>query len=106
MGPMTVSAMAADQFWQIVWRAAQSDHDPDAHLEALRLALRELSREEVISFAAAFSRYRRDAYSRRCEGCEQFATEISWIGQDGLPAVPTSRTRQQGAGALSDPVRA
>jgi hypothetical protein len=77
MGPMTVSAMAADQFWQIVWRAAQSDHDPDAHLEALRLALRELSREEVISFAAAFSRYRRDAYSRRCEGCEQFATEIS-----------------------------
>jgi Protein of unknown function (DUF4240) len=63
VGPITVSAMPADQFWQIIWRAARSDHDPDAHLEALRVALRELSREEVISFAAAFSRYRREAYS-------------------------------------------
>jgi hypothetical protein len=36
-----------------------------------------------------------DRSSRRCEGCEQFAMEMSWIGQDCLPVVPASRTRQQ-----------
>ena len=46
----TASAMPADQFWQIIERAARSDHDSDAHLEALRVVLRELSREEIISF--------------------------------------------------------
>jgi hypothetical protein len=60
---MTVSAMPADQVWQIIERAAQSDHDPGAHVEALRVALRDLPREEVISFAAGFMRYLREAYS-------------------------------------------
>jgi hypothetical protein len=34
--------MPADKFWQIIERAAESDHDPDAHITALRSALREL----------------------------------------------------------------
>src|SRR5258708_2183447 len=51
-GPMTVSAMPADQFWQIVERAARSDHDPDAHVEALRVALRrEFSRKKMAKAA-------------------------------------------------------
>jgi hypothetical protein len=40
---MTKSAMSADRFRQIIERAARSDGDPDAHAEALRVALRELS---------------------------------------------------------------
>jgi hypothetical protein len=39
---MTASPMPADKFWQIVNRAAQSDHNPDAHMQALRAILREL----------------------------------------------------------------
>jgi len=60
---MTASAMSADQFWQIIERAARSDHDPDAHMEALRAALRELSPEQIISFEVAFRRYLNEAYS-------------------------------------------
>jgi hypothetical protein len=60
---MTASAMSADQFWQIIQRAARSDHDPDAHMEALRVVLRELSPEEVISFEVAFRRYLNEAYT-------------------------------------------
>jgi hypothetical protein len=60
---MTASAMPADQFWQIIERAAQSDHDPKAHMEALRVALRELSPEEIISFEVAFRRYLNEAYT-------------------------------------------
>jgi len=60
---MTASAMPAVQFWQIIERAARSDHDPDAHMEALRVVLLELSPEEIISFEAAFRRYLNDAYT-------------------------------------------
>jgi hypothetical protein len=61
---MTASAMPADQFWQIIERAAaRSDHDPDAHMEALRVVLRELSPEEIISFEVAFRRYLNEAYT-------------------------------------------
>jgi len=59
---MTASAMPADRFWQIIERAARSSSDPDAHAEALRVALRELSAEEVISFEVAFRRYLNAAY--------------------------------------------
>jgi hypothetical protein len=60
---MIATAMSADRFWQIIERAAQSDHDPDAHEEALRTALLELSLEEIISFELAFRRYLNDAYT-------------------------------------------
>lgn len=60
---MIAAAMTADRFWGIIARAAQSDHDPDAHLEALRAALRELSLEEITSFEVAFRRYLNQAYS-------------------------------------------
>jgi hypothetical protein len=60
---MTASAMPADQFWQIIERAAGSDHDPDAHMEGLRTALRELSAENIISFEMAFRRYLNQAYT-------------------------------------------
>src|SRR5215510_4463138 len=60
---MTASPMAADKFWQIIERAAASDHDPNAHTEALRIALRELPLEEVIAFEAAFRRYLNQAYT-------------------------------------------
>ncbi len=60
---MTASAMPADRFWQIIERAAQFPRDPDAHLEALREVLRELSAEEIISFEVAFRRYLNEAYT-------------------------------------------
>jgi hypothetical protein len=55
--------MPADKFWQIIARAGASDYDPDAHMEALRTALRELPLEEVIAFEAAFRRYLNEAYT-------------------------------------------
>jgi hypothetical protein len=61
--PMTVSPMTADKFWQIIARAGASDYDPDAHMEALRTALRELPVEEVVAFEAAFRRYLNEAYT-------------------------------------------
>src|SRR5262245_30893478 len=61
-GAMTASAMPPDQFWQIIERAARSDHDPGAHMEALGKALRELSTEEIRSFEMAFRRYLNQAY--------------------------------------------
>src|SRR5262245_25691777 len=62
-GHMTAIAMPADKFWHIIERAAQSDRDPDAHAEALRMALRELSLEEIVSFEVAFRRYLNNAYT-------------------------------------------
>jgi hypothetical protein len=59
---MTASAMPADRFWRIIDRAARSDHDPGAHMEALRTALRELPLEDIISFEVAFRRYLNEAY--------------------------------------------
>ena len=61
--PMTASPMPADKFWRIIERAAKSDHDPDAHVNALRTALRELSLEEIISFEVAFRRYLNGTYT-------------------------------------------
>jgi len=55
--------MPADKFWQIIERAAKSDHDPDAQMKTLRTALHELSIEEIISFEVAFRRYLNEAYT-------------------------------------------
>src|SRR5262249_18997583 len=55
--------MLADKFWQIIERAAKADHDPDAHMEALRAELRELPLDEIISFEVAFRRYLNEAYT-------------------------------------------
>ena len=60
---MTASAMPADRFWQIIDRAARSNGDPDAHMEALRVSLCELSAQEIISFEVAFRRYLNEAYT-------------------------------------------
>ncbi len=51
---MTASPMPADKFWQIIERAAKSDHDPDAHVKALRTVVHDLSPDEIISFEVAF----------------------------------------------------
>jgi hypothetical protein len=55
--------MPPDQFWQIIARAAEAADDMDAHVEALRAALRELSLNEIVSFEAAFRRYLNEAYT-------------------------------------------
>src|SRR5258708_3195694 len=60
---MTASPMPADKFWQIIERAGRSDPDRDAHVEALRTALRELPLAEIISFEVAFRRYLNKAYT-------------------------------------------
>lgn len=60
---MTASPMPAERFWRIIERAAKSDHDPDAYVNALRAALHELSPEEIISFEVAFRRYLNQAYT-------------------------------------------
>jgi hypothetical protein len=58
---MTASPMAAEKFWRIIGRAAESGHE--AQVQALRMALRELTLEETISFEAAFRRYLNKAYT-------------------------------------------
>ena len=45
---MIASAMLADRFWQSIERASGPDGDPDAHMEALRAVLGELSVEEIL----------------------------------------------------------
>src|SRR5262245_65961053 len=68
-GLMTAPPMPADRFWQVIehTRFAQ---DRDAHVQALRTALRKLSLEELISFEVAFRRYLNTAYTwdlrKRC----------------------------------------
>jgi hypothetical protein len=59
----TVSPMLADKFWQIIERAAKFDHDPDAHMEALRRELHKLPLDEIISFQVTFRRYLNQAYT-------------------------------------------
>jgi len=61
---MTASPMPAEKFWLIIERAAEAADDPDAHVDALRTALFELTLEEIISFEAAFRAYLNKAYSR------------------------------------------
>src|SRR5262249_47264763 len=53
--PMTPSTMPADKFWQIIERAAKSDHDPDAHMNALRRALHELIQSSGNDFRRDYS---------------------------------------------------
>jgi Protein of unknown function (DUF4240) len=60
---MTASEMPADQFWQIIERAARFDGDPAAHMNALGAELYELTPEEIISFEVAFRRYLNKAYT-------------------------------------------
>jgi hypothetical protein len=60
---MPASPMPADQFWKIIERAGRSDHDPDAHMQALRAELCQLTLDEVISFHAAFRRYLNQTYT-------------------------------------------
>jgi uncharacterized protein DUF4240 len=55
--------MPADKFWQIMKRAVEFGHDPDAHVDALRTALRELTLEEIMSFEVAFRGYLNKAYT-------------------------------------------
>jgi hypothetical protein len=60
---MTASPMPAETFWRIIARAAEQAHDPDAQVNALRTALRELTVEEIIAFEVAFRSYLNKAYS-------------------------------------------
>ena len=60
---MAAPAMPAEDFWRIIARAAESAHDPDAQVNALRTALRGLTLEEIISFEVAFRRYLNNAYT-------------------------------------------
>jgi hypothetical protein len=55
--------MPAEEFWRIIERATESAHEPDAHVAALRMALCELTLEEITSFEAAFRKYLNKAYT-------------------------------------------
>jgi hypothetical protein len=55
--------MPADRFWGIIARAAERAHDPEAHVEALRAALRQLTVEELISFEVAYRAYLNKGYT-------------------------------------------
>jgi hypothetical protein len=55
--------MPAERFWRIMQRAAESGHDPDGYVNALRASLRELTLEKIISFEVAFRRYLNKAYT-------------------------------------------
>ena len=61
-GLMTAPPMPADRFWQVI-EHARFAQDRDAHVKALRTALRKLSLEELISFEVAFRRYLNTAYT-------------------------------------------
>lgn len=101
---MTASPMAADEFWQIVNRAAQSNRDPEAHLEALRTALRELTLEEIISFEVAFRRYLNEAYTWELWGAAYVIH--GGCSDDGFEYFRrwlVSRGRDVFEGALADP---
>lgn len=60
---MIALAMPADQFWEIMARAARFADDPAAHIGALRAELRGLTSEEIKSFEVAFRRYLNKAYT-------------------------------------------
>ncbi|WP_342722417.1 DUF4240 domain-containing protein [Bradyrhizobium sp. B097] len=60
---MTASGMLADQFWEIMERAARFDDNPAAHLDALRSELRGLTADQIKSFEVAFRRYLNKAYT-------------------------------------------
>src|SRR5690349_10838734 len=60
---MTVSGMPADQFWEIIERAARFSDDPAAHIGALCAELRRLTLEEIKSFEVTFRRRLNEAYT-------------------------------------------
>ncbi len=60
---MTASPMSPDKFWTIIQIAGLSDYDPDAHLNALESALRQLEIEEIASFDFAFRQFLNNAYT-------------------------------------------
>src|SRR5262245_43584872 len=101
---MTAPPMAADKFWQIIERAAKADHDPDAHMEALRSELRELSFDEIISFEVAFRRYLNEAYT--WDLCGAACVVHGGCTDDGFEYFRrwlVSRGRQVYEAALADP---
>ena len=55
--------MPSDEFWRVIARMVDPEHDPDAQIDALRSALQELSLDELISFETAFRRYLNQAYT-------------------------------------------
>lgn len=60
---MSAPGMPADQFWEIVGRAARSDADPAAHIDALQTELRGLTLDDLKSFEVTFRRCLNDAYT-------------------------------------------
>lgn len=60
---MTAPGMPADQFWEIIGRAARLDADPAAHIGALQLELHGLTLDDIKSFEVTFRRCLNDAYS-------------------------------------------
>ena len=60
---MPVAAMPDDRFWAIIDRTLGADIDPDARMETLRAALRDLSPEELISFEVAFRHFLNRSYT-------------------------------------------
>ena len=60
---MTLSPMPAAEFWRIIDRAAETNDDPDAHVQALHTLLAALPPESIVAFEMAFRRYLNDAYT-------------------------------------------
>ncbi len=60
---MEASPMPPDEFWRVIARIAEAEHDPDAQIDALRSALHELSLDKIISFESAFRCYLNQAYT-------------------------------------------
>lgn len=101
---MTASPMGVGRFWQIIERAAESDHDPDAHVKALRTGLLELALPEIISFEVAFRRYLNKAYTWELWGAAYVIH--GGCSDDGFEYFRrwlVSRGRQVYEAALADP---
>jgi hypothetical protein len=60
---MAAFEMPADQFWEIIARAARFDDAPAAHVDALYAELRGLTVEQIKSFEVAFRHYLNKAYT-------------------------------------------
>jgi hypothetical protein len=60
---VTVSPMSAENFWQIIEFARQSDHEPEDHMTALGSALQKLTTDEIISFEMTFRQLLNKAYT-------------------------------------------
>jgi hypothetical protein len=96
--------MPADQFWETMERAGRFDHDPAAHIDALRSELRALSPEDIISFEVAFRRYLNKAYTWNLWGAADVIN--GGCSDDGFEYFRrwlVSRGRDVYERALSDP---